>query len=85
MQPKKTAKPDFFLHTPPGIEPTISTNQTEDKTMLISLTLGVAALVAAGDSLGRGARIKSAGLFVFGVIELTVGLYFITAAVGNAA
>jgi hypothetical protein len=53
--------------------------------MLVSLTLGVAALVAAGDSLGRGARMKSAGLFVFGVIELTVGLYFITAAVGNAA
>jgi hypothetical protein len=52
--------------------------------MLINLTLGATALVFAGDSLGRGLRIKHPGIFVFGCLELIVGLYFITAAIGAA-
>jgi hypothetical protein len=51
--------------------------------MLINLTFGITALVFAGDSLGRGLRIKHPGIFVFGIGELIAGLYFIVAAIGS--
>ncbi|MHA1832455.1 MAG: hypothetical protein ACTSV7_00570 [Candidatus Baldrarchaeia archaeon] len=44
---------------------------------------GVFGLVLSGDSLGRACRHKNLKLLLFGVFELSAGLYFLVAAIGH--
>lgn len=50
----------------------------------INFCLGVAGLILAGDSLGRGVRDNLPKIFLFGLAEALAGVYFIVAMLGSA-
>lgn len=51
--------------------------------MITNLILGVVGLVFSGDSFGTGIKTKNVPIFIFGCVELMIGMYFITAAIGS--
>ena len=52
--------------------------------MISNLLLGIAGLVLAGDSFGRGAINRDIKLLLFGMVEFCAGIYFLIAAIRAA-